>query len=124
MHTDQRPTLRQLMILKSHSKRDLKIIDKIALDWKNFGKKLYVPAETLKCIEMTCRYKGGFENFVMECCSEVMKVWLMGLGRLPVTWATFIEVLKESEYSELAKNVEEVVLSLRDDGKVWDEGNR
>ena len=48
----------------------------------------------------------------------------MGRGMLPVTWATLIEVLKESEYSELAKDVEEVVLSLRDEGKVWEEGKR
>jgi len=37
---------------------------------------------------------------------EFLREWLGGRGKQPVTWWTFIEVLKDAEFSELAKDIE------------------
>ena len=42
----------------------------------------------------------------MEITIEILKEWLAGKGKQPVTWWTLIEVLKDVEFSELAKDIE------------------
>ena len=37
---------------------------------------------------------------------EILREWLAGRGKQPVTWQTFIEVLKDAGFSELAKDIE------------------
>ena len=37
---------------------------------------------------------------------EILGEWLDGRGKQPVTWWTFIEVLKDAGFSELAKDIE------------------
>lgn len=43
---------------------------------------------------------------------NVLSMWLQGSGRQPVTWATFITVLKEVGLIELGKDIEEQGKSL------------
>ena len=37
---------------------------------------------------------------------EILREWLGGRGKQPVTWWTFIEVLKDAGFSELAKDID------------------
>ena len=43
---------------------------------------------------------------------NILSRWLQGGGREPVTWATFIAVLKEVGLTELAKDIEKQGKSL------------
>lgn len=113
MHTDKQPTLRQLMLLKSLSGKHVRIIDEIAAYWKYFG--VYLDFDemgyTLDCIDR------DHQSNVQLCCQQMMREWLNGNSRQPATWATLIERLKVVGHCSLAKHVEDVVLSLKDDGK-------
>ena len=40
--------------------------------------------------------------------TEILKEWLTGRGKQPVTWATLIEVLRDIELSILADEIEAV----------------
>ena len=42
---------------------------------------------------------------------EVLKVWITGRGKHPVTWKTLIEVLYDIELNTLAKEIETVKIS-------------
>ena len=37
---------------------------------------------------------------------EILKKWLQGRGKKPVTWRTLIEVLRDSQLSELADEIQ------------------
>ena len=36
---------------------------------------------------------------------EILQEWLIGRGKLPVTWATLVEVLRDIELSTLAGDI-------------------
>ena len=41
-----------------------------------------------------------------EINMEILQRWIQGRGKLPVEWATLIEVLKDIELTELAREIE------------------
>ena len=48
------------------------------------------------------QYRGDGKTITIE----ILREWLAGSGKQPVTWWTFIEVLKDVGFSELAKDIE------------------
>ena len=40
--------------------------------------------------------------------TEILRQWVNGSGKKPVTWATLVEVLRDIELSTLADNIETV----------------
>ena len=46
---------------------------------------------------------------VEDACRDVLLKWLAGGGRKPVTWATFIEVLRDMGESSLADKTKEAL---------------
>ena len=40
---------------------------------------------------------------------EILQRWVQGKGKLPVEWATLIEVLRDIKLSELAHEMEEAL---------------
>ena len=40
--------------------------------------------------------------------TEILEQWLKGSGKLPVTWTTLVKVLKETDNTILASEIEEV----------------
>ena len=43
---------------------------------------------------------------IAERNKEIFRRWLKGIGKNPVTWKTFLAVLKEAGYPNLAKKVQ------------------
>jgi len=117
MHTDQQPTLRQLMLLKSPSGKAVEIFQSITPHWKNLG--VYFDLDEMGCI-LDCIARDH-QYSLTRCFLQMMNKWLQGCGRQPVTWATLIEVLKEANYIRLAIDVKEAVLSQRDEGKAMED---
>ena len=37
---------------------------------------------------------------------EILRLWLNGKGRIPVTWETLVKVLREIKMNELARKIE------------------
>jgi hypothetical protein len=42
---------------------------------------------------------------------EILRLWLKGKGRRPVTWATLVAVLQDIGLEKLAKNIEAVTMA-------------
>ena len=47
----------------------------------------------------------------------MMKLWLRGRGRKPITWATLVEVLRNTRFYTLANEVEMAIKSGEKDGE-------
>ena len=78
-----------------------KIIQKVAHDWQKLASLL-----GLSDVERAIHYdtvKFGCES----SCRETFRRWLAGEGCQPVTWERLIEVLRDAEKSEYAKDLEE-----------------
>ena len=111
-HTDKEPTLLQLTLLKSPSGKKLEIIRNIAPDWRQFGIHFDfdTAGHTLGLIASKHR------DDPINCCTEMMGMWLKGRGRQPATWATLIDLLKNAEMNSLAQELETMVFELQGEG--------
>ena len=78
-----------------------KVILKVAADWKKVAGLLGLPTEVVDIIQ------HDTANFGCErSCRETFRRWLGEKGCQPITWERLIEVLKDAERSELAKELE------------------
>ena len=99
--TAMKPTLTQLTRMNTRTGEKIKIIESVALQWKELGDLLDFDPEgrTLELIEANNQLKG-----VVACCREMFVTWLKGNGR-EATWGVLIELLDDSNQSELAKKI-------------------
>ena len=49
-----------------------------------------------------------FQNDPEQINEEILRQWLSGKGKQPVTWATLVEVLRDIGLSTLAKDISAV----------------
>ena len=101
----KKPTLAQLKIMKTATGEKIKIIESVAPQWKELGDLLDFDPEgrTLELIEANNQQKGP-----VACCREMFVYWLKGNGR-EATWEVLIELLDDSDQSELARIVKTVL---------------
>jgi len=86
------------MLLRCPDGREVRIIRDIAAENNNLGLALRFGAPVLAAIQ-----QGA--NFQPEpACREILRRWLQGSGRQPVTWKTLIKALNEV-YPELGKDL-------------------
>ena len=57
--------------------------------------------------ETTGLIKTQFNNDLVKATKEVLHQWIQGKGEKPVTWNTFIEVLRKIRLSVVAKQIED-----------------
>ena len=57
----------------------------------------------------------------VDCCAAMLIEWLKGRGSQPTTWATLIKLLKDADINDLAQDLEEMLLPVRDEGKAGEE---
>ena len=99
--TVMKPTLTQLTRMKTTTGEKIKIIESVALQWKELGALLDFDPEgqTLKLIEANNQLRGPIAS-----CQEMFVTWLQGKG-IEATWEVLIELLDDIDQSELAKRV-------------------
>ena len=51
-----------------------------------------------------------FQKKAMDINNEILKRWVRGGGKSPVTWVTLVRVLKQVELKELARKIENSLL--------------
>ena len=93
---------------KSKSGERINIINRVSPHWSEFAVQLDFDNDgtTMQTIDKVC---GPDPE---ACCKEMMREWLSGKGRQPVTWELLVEILKDCELGVLAKQVEEAVCFL------------
>ena len=89
------------MRIKSSKGEKVEIIKTIAPDWKHVGylMDLDPKGHKIRCIETQHAHKL---NGPVICCQEVFTVWL---DSPDATWGNLIELLTDSEHTELAEQV-------------------
>ena len=98
---DKRPSLPAL--LKFPVERGvIKVPQQIGSYYSDFGVFLLNDENGAIVDGITKEHRGNPENIN----NEILKKWLQGQGRQPVTWKTLIEVLRDSQLTELADEIQ------------------
>ena len=101
-----RPTLLLLLSLSCAKKR-VNIPVEVGTKYIEFGTFLLQDKSGAKVKNLEHKYQRDAERIN----TEILREWLNGEGKQPVTWATFIEVLRDIELSSLAKDIIAVLYS-------------
>ena len=103
--TPHKPTLSQLMKMKTTGGEEVKITMSVAPQWKELGALLDIDTEgrTLNLIEADHQQKGH-----AACCREMFMSWLEYKGE-DATWAVLIEALNDIDQSELTKQIKAAI---------------
>ena len=99
-----KPTLPELLKLTYTDQRVLNIPVEIATKYVQFGTFLLDDRNGSRVKIMAHRHHYDAERIN----TEILKEWLTGRGKQPVTWATLVEVLRDIELSTLAGEIEAV----------------
>ena len=75
---------------------------KIAADYAQFG--TFLLDDRSGIIVKTLAHKHHYDT--EEINKEILKEWLTGRGKQPVTWATLVNVLRDIKLSSLADDIE------------------
>ena len=94
------PTLEHLIDFSLRSNESLNIVEKIAKEVDDLG-------IFLLSYEMTDTIKTRFNNDLVKTTKEVLHQWIQGKGKHPVTWNTFIQVLRKIGLSVVANEIED-----------------
>ena len=94
------PTLEHLIDFPLRPNGSLNIIKKIAMEVDDLG-------IFLLDHDVTQRIKIQFNNNLASTTREVLYQWIQGKGKQPVTWRTFIQVLRKIELSVVANQIED-----------------
>ena len=100
--SDEKPKMLELSHLKKRNGEFIRIKKKIGSYYEDLGHDLLKDDDGVITTEIRneCHYNGP------QIVGEIFQRWLLGQGRHPVIWRTLIEVLKNIELSELAKDIE------------------
>ena len=99
-----RPTLPELLRLTCADEKKINIAKQIGDEYKTFGTLLLNDDNGKKVTSMESRHQSDPSKINMLILEE----WLNGSGEQPVTWATLIEVLRDSDLSTLANDISTV----------------
>jgi len=99
-----KPTLPELMKFTFTDGTVVNILVEIAVKFSQFGTFLLDDRTGSKVKIMECKHHYDAEQINME----ILREWLAGRGKQPVTWTTLVEVLRDIELSTLAGEIETV----------------
>ena len=103
--TDMKPTMAQLMRLKTTKGRKVEIIKTIAADWKEFGFLMDLDPEGKQVVTIEAE-NAHKRNGLFICCQEIFMLWLK---KRDATWGNLIELLYDSEQKDLAEQVKDAL---------------
>ena len=92
------PSLSKIQKFVGRSGKTYRILAKVSAKWTRLAIALELE-EDIDSVRMNTHHQ------VEEACLEILKRWLSGSGRKPVTWSTFIECLDDIELGILADDL-------------------
>ena len=95
------PQLHELQLLEGVDGRTVRVMERVAPDWKRLAISLKFNSSIIKIIEKD--YKTSTE----EACQEMFTRWLAGEHDLaqPCTWDTLINCLRRAAFIDLANSL-------------------
>ena len=104
--TDDKPSL---LDLRKFPGKDHKfdVMERIGVNYPDFGMFLLQDSDGSKvsALELT------WQRASLPICRDIMKAWLQGKGKTPVTYATLLDCLHEADLHNLAKDIADVLIS-------------
>ena len=104
--TDDKPSLLDLRKFpgKDHN---FDVMERIGVNYPDFGMFLLQDSDGSKvsALELT------WQRASLPICRDIMKDWLQGKGKTPVTYATLLHCLRDADLHNLAKDIEDVLIS-------------
>ncbi len=99
---ERKPSLKEMSNFQF--KKDFKTIDiiqELNIDCKDLGIQLEVPEGEISSIWRNSNIE------VRSKCTDTISYWLRGGEKMPATWKTFIEGLRQTKLHDLANRIEE-----------------
>ena len=85
----------------------MNLLEKIGVDYNALGVLLLKDDNGDRITAITKELRGN----AADINHEILRLWLKGKGRQPVTWATLVTVLQDIGLKELAKDIEAVKMA-------------
>ena len=94
----------ELLSFTCADKTKVHIVKEIGTKYEHFGI-LLLQDETGESVKNLAHM---YANNPESINTEILRQWLAGMGKLPVTWATLVEVLRDIGLSTLADGISTV----------------
>lgn len=114
---DSKPKLPELLNFKTASGESLKIITQIGTHYDTLGPPI-LEDDSGSVMDSIIRKNGNEPGLINQ---DILKRWLGGRGKKPVTWSTLIGLLKDIE--ELSELGEKIEADLTGSGEIILKGN-
>ena len=107
LYVDEKPTLRELLHFSTVTGVTINITEKVGADYADLGIFLLEDDDETIVDQIVSNCRGQSSDIIRE----ILKRWVRGQGRQPVTWKTLIEVLKIIKLTELASSIQTALSS-------------
>ena len=97
-----KPTLPQLLNLKTSSGSTVRVVQQIGTHYSTLGPLLLDDVNGAVIPAITNQHHHN----AVAINQEILTQWLQGQGKLPVTWSTLLDVLRDAGLSELTEMVQ------------------
>ena len=97
----QGPTLPQLISLPTRTGETINIMQRVGTQYTNLGLILLNDKDGSIVDQITSEYHWKAEDIT----KEILKRWIRGEGKQPVTWKTLTDALSAIGLTELAKSI-------------------
>ena len=108
IHADDKPSLSKLTTLRTSKGKRIKIIETVAPKWQKIGDLLDFDESGTRLELIKATHPSDPE----ACCRSMFQHWLKGNGVKPCSWRKLIELLEDSNFESLAKEVETILSEL------------
>ena len=98
--TGDQPTLMELIRFRGRERR-INIPQQIGTDFMKFGILLLEDENGARIQSIVHKFRDDPEQITMN----VLQEWIAGRGKLPVSWDTLIEVLRDIDLGTLADDI-------------------
>ena len=95
------PTLPQLISLPTRTGESINILQRVGTEYTFLGLILLDDKDGCIVDQITSQYQKNAVNITME----ILKRWIRGEGKQPVTWKTLTDALAAIGLSELTKSI-------------------
>ena len=96
-----KPTLPELLKFRTSSGRTVNIVEQIGTHYSTLGPLLLTDDTGAVISAIADKHQRSSETINQE----ILTRWLQGLGKLPVTWSTLLDVLRDVGLSELTQMI-------------------
>lgn len=103
------PTFPEFVNFKTSSGSSINIVEKIGVHYSKLGRMLL--NDETGAITKEIVYQNPLDVEAMN--TEILKEWLKGQRRQPVTWCTLIDILKEIGLSDLAEMIQDNLIKAK-----------